>query len=128
MVPKVQSIARNTFLNLAGQGLPLLVALATMPSVIRGLGPSRFGVLGLAWAALGYLSIFDLGLGRATTKFVAEALGNGAQERVGDLVWTTVLVQAAMGLVGTLVMLSATPLLVERILNVPLNLKRETTV
>lgn len=66
-------LARNTLLNLIGQGLPLVVAVVTIPFIIQGLGIERFGLLSLAWVVLGYFAIFDLGLGRATTKFVAEA-------------------------------------------------------
>ncbi len=69
-------LARNTLLNLIGQGLPLVVAVITIPFIIHGLGIERFGLLSLAWVVLGYFAIFDLGLGRATTKFVAEAIRN----------------------------------------------------
>jgi len=118
-------LARNTLLNLIGQGLPLVVAVATMPFIIRGLGTERFGVLALAWVVLGYFGIFDLGLGRATTKFVAEALGKGEQEEVPRLVWTAVTVQAVLGIVGGLVLVGITSLLVERILNIPPELIEE---
>jgi O-antigen/teichoic acid export membrane protein len=40
---KSSLLARNTALNLIGQALPLLVAIATIPLVIRGLGTERFG-------------------------------------------------------------------------------------
>ena len=70
-------IARNTLYNVAGQFLPLLVGLASVPIIVRSLGAQRFGLLGLVWAVLGYFSSFDLGLGRATTKFMVEALNHG---------------------------------------------------
>lgn len=38
-------LARNTVLNLIGQGVPLLVAVVAMPFVIQGLGVERFGIL-----------------------------------------------------------------------------------
>jgi O-antigen/teichoic acid export membrane protein len=63
-------IARNTLLNLIGLAAPLLVAILTIPYVVHGLGTDRFGLLSLAWVVLGYFTIFDLGLGRATTKYV----------------------------------------------------------
>jgi len=112
-------LARNALLNLLGQGLPLIVAVVTTPFLIRGLGAERFGVLALAWTMLGYFNIFDLGLGRAVTKFVAEVLGKGDQRRVPTIVWTTVGVQAAFGILGGLVLVGLTPLLVERFLNIP---------
>lgn len=64
-------------INLIGQALPLLVAVVAMPFVARGLETERFGLLSLAWAVMGYFTVFDLGLGRATTKHLAEALGTG---------------------------------------------------
>jgi O-antigen/teichoic acid export membrane protein len=73
-------LARNTVLNVLGQVVPVAVAVAAIPYVVGGLGVSRFGVLTLAWAALGYFGVMDLGLGRAATKFIAEALGRGEAE------------------------------------------------
>lgn len=119
-------LARNTLLNLIGQGLPLIVALVSMPFVIRGLGPERFGILALAWVVLGYASVFDLGMGRAATKFVAEALGRGEQQKVSTIVWTSVGVQAIFGILGGLILAGITPVLVENILNIPENLQAET--
>jgi O-antigen/teichoic acid export membrane protein len=112
-------LARNTLFNLIGQGLPLVVAVVTIPLIIQGLGIDRFGLLSLAWVVLGYFAIFDLGLGRATTKFVAEALGKGEEEQVPRLVWTAITIQAVLGIVGALVLFGTTPLLVEHILNIP---------
>ncbi len=114
-----KTLARNTILNFIGQVIPLLVGVITIPFIIRGLGIERFGLLSLAWVVLGYFTIFDLGLGRATTKYVAEILGKGEEDQVPRLVWTAVMVQAILGVAGVLVLFGITPLLVERILNVP---------
>lgn len=122
---KGELLARNTLLNFIGQAVPLLVGVVTIPFIIRGLGTERFGLLSLAWVVLGYFAIFDLGLGRATTKFVAEALGKGEEEQVPRLVWTAVTVQGVLGFIGALVLAAITPLLVERILNIPLDLVGE---
>jgi len=112
-------LARNTILNFIGQVIPLLVGVITIPFIIRGLGIERFGLLSLAWVVLGYFTIFDLGLGRATTKYVAAVLGKGEEDQLSRLVWTAVTVQAILGVAGALVLFGITPLLVERILNVP---------
>jgi O-antigen/teichoic acid export membrane protein len=118
-------LARNALLNFIGQATPLVVGVITIPFIVRGLGTERFGLLSLAWVVLGYFSVFDLGLGRATTKFVAEALGKGEADQVPRLVWTAVTVQAVLGIVGALVLTGITPLLVERILKVPSELVGE---
>lgn len=119
--PNIRSslLARNTLLNLVGQGLPLIVAVVSMPLVIRGLGPEQFGILALAWVVLGYFGMFDLGMGRAATKFVAEALGAGQRMRVAAIVWTSVSVQTVFGILGGLVLAGITPFLVEHILSIP---------
>jgi O-antigen/teichoic acid export membrane protein len=96
--PEVQ-LVRNSGLNLLGQGLPILVALGTMPVVVRGLGPTQFGILALAWTIVGYAGAFDLGLGRAATKRVSEAVWAGDPLRVRRLAATAALAQ---GLFGTL--------------------------
>jgi len=118
-------LARNTLLNFIGQSVPLLVGVATIPFIVRGLGTDRFGLLSLAWVILGYFAIFDLGLGRATTKFVAEALGKGEEGEIPRIVWTAVMIQATMGVLGALALAAITPLLVERILNIPTDLVGE---
>jgi O-antigen/teichoic acid export membrane protein len=118
-------LARNTLINLVGQGLPLIVAVLTMPIVIRGLGAERFGILSLIWVVLGYFSVFDLGFGRAATKLVGEALGRGHSERVPRIVWTAVLCQLVLGLLGFVVLAITTPVLVERVLKTPPHLLNE---
>ena len=111
-------IARNTLLNLAGQGVPLVIGVITLPFIVQQLGPDRFGLLALAWMLLGYVTIFDLGLGRATTKFVAEALAREETDRLRSIVWSAVTAQALLGLAGTLLLLGSTPFLVEKVLNI----------
>jgi O-antigen/teichoic acid export membrane protein len=91
--------ASDTLWNIVGQVAPGLVALVAVPLLVRGLGTERFGVLGLAWAVIGYLSLFDLGLGRAVTRFAAEALAEGDQERFASVVATGWVVLTATGIV-----------------------------
>src|SRR6266481_3575677 len=118
-------LVRNWILNLAGQAVPLVVGLVTIPYLIRGLGTERFSILSIAWVLLGYFGLFDFGLGRATTKFVAECLGKNEVERLPQLVWTSVLSQAAFGLAGTALVASAAHLLVNHLLRITPALKQE---
>jgi O-antigen/teichoic acid export membrane protein len=121
-------VARNTVLNLIGLGLPMAVGVLALPLTIRGLGTERFGILSLVWVVVGYLTFFDFGLSRATTKFIAEALGKGDPEEVPGFLWTTVVVQGVLGIVGTALIVAATPLLVGRVLHVPAGLGPEARV
>jgi O-antigen/teichoic acid export membrane protein len=121
-----QLLARNTVFNLVGQALPMLVAVITIPLIIKGLGVGRFGVLTLAWMVVGYFSLFDLGLGRATTKFVAEYLGKGENLKLTKLVWASILMLFGVGLVGMTVAVILMPWIVNGFLNIPPELKAES--
>ena len=125
-------LARSTAFNFIGQFLPLLAGIGLMPYIVHGLGPDRFGVLGIAWVVFGYFGLFDFGLGRATTKFVAEWLSKSASNaetrQIPVLVWTSIGFQITLGLVGLLVMAACTPLLVGKILKVPPALLHEARV
>jgi O-antigen/teichoic acid export membrane protein len=121
-------LARNTLLNLIGQAAPLLVGVVTLPFIVGGLGAERFGLLSLSWVVLGYFTIFDLGLGRAATKYVAEALARGDKERVPRLVWSAMIVQAIGGGLGMIVLAAITPLLVDHVFNLPPTLAAEAKV
>jgi len=111
-----RQLTRNWSLNLIGQVIPLVVALVTMPFIVRGLGPERFGVLSIVWAVLGSMILFDLGLSRSTTKFVAECLGRGEEQKFPSLFWTSFWSQVLIGIVGALLMAAAVPYLVDRFL------------
>lgn len=115
-------LAGNALLNLLGWVLPLLVALFTMPYIIRKLGTEEFGVLSIAWVLLNYFGILDMGLGRATTKFVADSLMRRETEKVPGLVWTSIGSQAAFGAVGTLLLLALTPYMTGGLLKIPASL------
>jgi O-antigen/teichoic acid export membrane protein len=119
-------LARNVLWNLLGTGAPLLVAIVAIPMLIDSLGTARFGVLTLAWMVVGYFSLFDLGLGRALTKLVAEKLGNGLIEELPALIWTAMWLMIALGVLGAAVVASLSPWLVEVILTIPSELQAET--
>src|SRR6266851_5762671 len=112
-------LARNTVWNLLGSGAPMLVAVFCIPILIRGLGKERFGVLALAWALVGYASLFDLGLGRALTQLVARKLGAGEEREVPTLVWTSLLLMTLLGVAGAVVVVAVSPWLVHDVLKIP---------
>lgn len=122
-----RTLVRNSLLNLVGQVVPLLVGVATVPFIVRGLGAERFGLLSIAWVVLSYSAVFDLGLGRASTKFVAEALAKAEREKVGSIVAAAVVAQAVLGTAGGLGLALLAPLIVGAWLKVPTTLVGEAT-
>ena len=125
VIPKTR-FTRNTLLNLSGQGIPLLVAFFAIPRLIAGMGTERFGVLSLAWMVIGYFSLFDLGLGRALTRLVAEKLGAGKHSEIPALIWTGLISMAALGLAGMLLGIFFVPWIVQSGLKIPPALQPET--
>jgi O-antigen/teichoic acid export membrane protein len=120
------ALARNTLWNIVGQGAPLLAALVAIPVILRGLGTERFGALSLAWLLIGYFSIFDLGLGRALTKLVAEKLASRHEHEIPALAWTALSLMLGLGILGALLIASSSTWLVSRALRIPPALQDET--
>jgi O-antigen/teichoic acid export membrane protein len=127
VVGKTQ-LARGTAFNFIGQLLPLFAGLGLMRYIVRGLGPDRFGVLGIVWVVFGYFSLFDFGLGRATTKFLAERLAKSDIEHVPALVWTSLAAQVLLGVGGCIALGALTPWLTSGGLKVPPYLAHEVRI
>jgi len=123
---KGRMLARNTILNLIGYGTPLLVALVTIPVIIKGLGAERFGVLALVWILISYIGLFDLGLSRALIKLISEKLGAGQEDEIPPLIWTGLSVMCFTGVLVGGVSAVLLPWLVKDVLNIPLMLQKET--
>jgi len=123
-VRRSASIARNSVLNLVGFAVPLLVGLLTVPVITSELGPARFGLLALAFALLEYSSLFDFGLGAATTRQVSASLAR-RDEQVSSLIVGSVVSQAALGALGALVLMAAAPSLVDGVFTIPPELRGE---
>lgn len=104
----------------------MLVALVTIPILIRELGTERFGVLNLAWMTVGYFSVFDFGLGRALTRVVAEKLGSGREEEIPALFWTSLLLMLGLGIAGGAAGMAASAWLVQAVLKIPAGLRQES--
>lgn len=102
-------LIRHSVYNLLGLGLPLLTAVFSIPVLIRELGDARFGLLTLIWAVVSYLSLFDLGLGRALTQHLAVMLEGKERRRVGALVVTAIAVIALFSIVAGALMAAVGP-------------------
>jgi O-antigen/teichoic acid export membrane protein len=119
-------LARNTLLNLGGEIAPLLVAVIAIPILMRSLGTAQFGVLTIAWGVVGYFGVFDLGLGRAMTKLIAERVGDGRQAEIPDLFWTGNLLLFIFGSIGGVLLAILARPLAFSLLKMPNALREET--
>ena len=112
-------IAKNSILNLAGQILPMLTGVLTIPYIVRGLGTDGYGILSIALMLLGYFNIFDLGLSRATVKFVAENLDSDESHKVPELIWTSLSLLVILGCVGGAIAAFFVPVSVTHVFKMP---------
>ncbi len=77
----------------------VLVGLVAVPLYTRLLGMSQWGLLALFQAAVAPLVLLD-GMGAATVKYVAEALGRGDDREAIGVVRGALLVNVVAGLLG----------------------------
>jgi O-antigen/teichoic acid export membrane protein len=121
-------IAKNTIFNLVGQVLPMAVGVLTIPFIIKGLGTAQYGILSIAMMLLGYFNIFDLGLSRATVKYVAENLDPENIHKVPELIWTSLSLLVGLGIVGGIVAALFVPFSVMHLFKMPADLAGEARI
>lgn len=114
-------LSKNVFWVLLGSGLPLLVGLFAVPTIMSGLGQSAFGILTLIWTAIGYFGLFDFGLGRALTQKVAAERSQGV-EVISVWIKTGLLSLLIPGLLGAVIMHVASMYYVDHVLQLDHNL------
>ncbi|WP_293904493.1 flippase [Phenylobacterium sp.] len=118
------SVKRHASYNLIGALIPIGLSLLTVPLYLKQVGPDRYGVLAIAWLLLGYFGLFDLGLGRATSFRVA-SLRDASREARAATFWSALCVNAAIGLVGGVVLWFAAGYFFEHVLKVRESLRPE---
>ncbi|WP_068604034.1 flippase [Paenibacillus swuensis] len=120
-----QTITKNTIYNLLGIGLPVLVAIGSIPLLIERMGTERFGLLSLCWVIIGYFSIFDLGLGRALTRIIAEKRALNHKQDIAELASTTTTVILLLGFTGAAVLFLTAPWIANTVMRLPDALREE---
>lgn len=119
-------VGRNAALNLLGLGVPLVVAAFVFPVLTHALGPARFGLLGMSWAFLEYLTLFDVGLGKATVRYVADSLARDTRD-VSQITAVSVAVQLVLGSAAGAGLAVAAPLLAQHAFRIEPALQGEAT-
>jgi O-antigen/teichoic acid export membrane protein len=114
----------NSVWNLLGTGIPFAFAVVCMPLLFHRLGAERYGLLILAWAVVGYFSIFDFGLSRAITQLVARAYTDAPAESA-PVVVTGAIVLVAFGMLGGALLYLGAPF-TEHVSRIPAALRHET--
>lgn len=100
------NIKINTFWNLFGSILPLIVGILVIPMLIKHAGLESFGVLTLIWALIGYFSFFEFGIGRALTQRIAYKLARKDGNEIVYQVRAGLLFALMAGIIGGMVVAS----------------------
>jgi len=123
----VRSIGVNTLYQIVAQVAPAIAAIAGIPILVRHLGPEAYGVVTLFSTALVYFAMLDLGLGRATTRFVAQSMEAGQPQDVSRYFWSSLLLLSVAGVIVALCFALAVPALVSHYLKIPPGYTRPAT-
>jgi len=103
---------KNVVWNLAGVGLPLAAAFASIPFLINYYGSEGFGVLSIVWAFVGYFSIFDLGLSRALSQIISEKIGKKESNQLPSIIKTGLLLSLSLGVLAAIVSFFVAPIVI----------------
>ena len=113
------SLVRNAFANLLGAVVPALVALGTVPLVVKGLGDANYGLYSLVTAIVGYFAVIDINVTAGSVKYIAAFHAHQDDERIDETVFFGLSVYALLGVLGGLGLLFGAHVLVTRVFSVP---------
>jgi len=113
------SLLRNAFSNFLGAMIPALVALGTVPLVVKGLGDANYGVYSLVTAIVGYFAVIDINVTAGSVKYIAEFNANRDQQRIDETVFFGLGVYSLLGLLGGIGLYAGAHFFVTRVFSVP---------
>ncbi|QJD98782.1 oligosaccharide flippase family protein [Massilia forsythiae] len=119
------SLFRNALANLLGAVVPAVVALGTVPLVVKGLGDAGYGLYSLVTAIVGYFAVLDINVTAGSVKYIAEFNARQDRERINQTVCFGLSVYAVLGLLGALGLACGAGFLVTRVFSVPAALQAE---
>lgn len=117
----IRSVGLNTIYQIGSQVAPAVAALASIPFLLRHLGPDAFGIVTIFSAALVYFMMLDLGLGRAATRFIAQSLEAGQPDDVRRYFWGSIILLTSIGVIVTIACIFAVPAIVSKWLKIPVH-------
>lgn len=115
-------LIKNSILNFTGQLILFPIVIITLPYIVHNLGAARFGIFAILKILVDYFGVCELGLGGATTKYIAQARGNNEIEKISRIYRTSLFFVILLGVIGTLIFYFTIPVLAGLFLKVETNL------
>lgn len=112
-------LARNAFSNLLGALIPALVALGTVPLVVKGLGEASYGVYSLVTAIVGYFAVIDINVTAGSVKFIAAFNAREDHGKISETVSFGIVVYTLLGALGAAGLYVGADFFVTRVFSVP---------
>jgi O-antigen/teichoic acid export membrane protein len=116
---RIRNLGLNTGYQIGSQVAPTIAAIATIPFLLRHMGPEVFGIMTIFSTALAYFTMLDLGLGRAATRFIAQSLEADRPDDQRRYFWGSITLLAGIGALATVVAILCVPTVVSRLLKIP---------
>lgn len=113
-------LLRNSTWNLFAYAVIMATGILTAPIYIKFLGLSHYGLFVLLNSILAPLGLLNVGFGRATIKYIAEAVGAGQPEHAGDYLRTTLLFNLCIGVLGSALLFGLAPWLIGSVFKIAL--------
>lgn len=105
------ALGRNVVANMLSALSGIGASLISLPIVLSHVGPAGYGVWTIGLAFILYLSVADTGFGPAVQRWTALAKGQGRRRDAARLLWTTLALYGAFGLLSlAAMMLLAAPI------------------
>jgi O-antigen/teichoic acid export membrane protein len=114
-----KGLGRNMVLSGGAWLITSVVSLFAVRIVVNGLGASAYGIMALASAFAGYLSVLDLGLGQGVIRYMSMFVSLRQGRAMRQLLWRTFGYFTALGALGAVGMWVFSPWLAVSLLKVP---------
>jgi O-antigen/teichoic acid export membrane protein len=104
-------LLRNSSWNLSAYAVVVLIGVVSAPLYIKFLGLAHYGLFVLLGSVVAPFGLLSVTFGRATVKYIAEAMGAGKPHEAGFYLQTTLLFNAVVGLLGAATLIFVSPFL-----------------
>jgi lipopolysaccharide export system ATP-binding protein len=121
--PSTGRLLKFTGWNLFGLCTPMIVAFFVLPPLRGRMGEDIYGAFMFLLTVINYLSILDLGLGRAVTQFMSTRLASRKNEELPAIFWTSLAMMLGFSGVGMAIFFPLIPPIVGQWSKIPASLQ-----
>lgn len=123
--PSTGRLLKFTGWNLIGLCVPMAVAFFALPPLRGRMGEDIYGAFMFLLTVINYLSILDLGLGRAVTQSMATRIVNRKTEDLPAIFWTAMGMMLGFALIGMAVFFPLIPAIVCKWSRIPVAMQTD---